>query len=102
MYKDFIKKEKQKIKNDIVLFTKKEYQEHVDKIRRDTIALCIELTASVSCLALNNEFGFGKKRLDRYMTRYDAEMGCINYGSLSKQDVDEWCEKKKIQIKRAK
>jgi hypothetical protein len=52
-----------------------------------TMNFCIEASMSIFVMALADEFGFGKTRIERVLTRIENNFECIMSGNLALEDV---------------
>ena len=69
-----------------------------DETKKETIKQTLRLFIGVLALSLNNEFAFGQTRINRLVERMNRELECINAGTLSKDDVENWCRENNIKL----
>lgn len=72
----------------------------INQIQKQTINYTIELLGSIMCLALHDEFGFGKKRLEKLFEKMTYFFNDFEAGIISSDDMKEVIEDElKIKIK---
>lgn len=72
----------------------------LNQIQKQTINYTVELLGSIICLALHDEFGFGKKRLEKLFKKMTYFYNDFEAGILSSEDMKEIIEDElKIKIK---
>lgn len=72
----------------------------LEKLRRERqeeneIRTNMYVTLCIMSLALHNELGLGKHRLERVLQRYKLQLECINkqeVSGLTGQDILDWCQ----------
>ena len=59
----------------------------IEKMRRDAIATTMQIMRVMPMLALRDEFGFGKVRMERYVEKLDSIVQAYNEDRISIRDV---------------
>ncbi len=98
-------KRQQKIKDKERVYTLKEsdmskiIMTELETIKKQaTIAAIDSLMGSV-LISLHDEFGLGKKRLNRFIDKLNNQYNCIEQGEVSLADFNEWAKQKGIKYK---
>lgn len=74
-------------------------QGDVDRATRHIAELLQEKVLILACAVLHDEFGFGKKRVQQFMDRFDSKAECIQDGFVSFNDyVDTLNEELQIKL----
>lgn len=77
--------------------------EQFAKVREAMINTAISVIVNASCIVLADEYGFGKKRLQKYSDRMMAQMECITGGYVTLEEMqaerEKLEERSKISIK---
>lgn len=77
--------------------------EQFAKVREAMINTAISVIVNASCIVLADEYGFGKKRLQKYSDRLMAQMECITSGYVTLEEMqaerEKLEERSKISIK---
>jgi hypothetical protein len=47
-------------------------------------------------ISLNDEFGFGKDRIYRLLSKVNTQFECITHGDVTIEDIKLWCIEKGI------
>lgn len=59
----------------------------IEKLRRDAINTTMQIMRVMPMLALRDEFGFGKVRMERYIEKLDSIVQAYNEDRISIRDV---------------
>lgn len=59
----------------------------IEKMRRDAIHTTMQIMRVMPMLALRDEFGFGKVRMERYIEKLDSIVEAYNEDRISIRDV---------------
>ena len=59
----------------------------IEKLRKDAIHTTMQIMRVMPMLALRDEFGFGKVRMERYVEKLDSIVQAYNEGRISIRDV---------------
>lgn len=86
-----MKKKKNKEKIATYTVTYEEIQNYIkkgyEKGRKDSIERASQLSMAVPVMVLRDEFGFGKKRLDKFIDAYMKLYDAIDEGYLNLDDI---------------
>lgn len=89
-------------KNPTYNFTEKQIVEYVqpiiDKAKNDAIYETILRLTCVIAQSLNDEYGFGRERINRLLERAMYKFDCINDGLVTLDEIQKWCEETGINI----
>ncbi len=66
--------------------------------KQATIAAIDSLMGSV-LISLHDEFGLGKKRLNRFIDKLNNQYNCIEQGTVSLENFNEWAKSKGVNYK---
>ena len=98
-------KRQQKIKDKEWVYTLKEsdmsrvIMEELETIKKQaTIAAIDSLMGSV-LISLHDTFGFGTSRLNKFIDKLNTQYNCIEEGTVSLEDFNEWAKDKGINYK---
>jgi len=69
-----------------------EAKDHDKKITRENMYIFLALAS----LSLNSQFGFGKDRMKKFVTRFINQLSCVRSNLLSGPDLIEWCKEHEI------
>ena len=70
----------------------------VQAISNKAMQETFEVTMRILALAINSDAGWGKKRTQRLIDRIMLQFDCILAGTLSGEDVVQYCKDKKINV----
>ena len=73
-------------------------EKSVQAISNNAMMETFEVTMRLLALAINSEAGWGKKRTQRLIDRIMLQFDCILAGTLSGDDVVQFCKDKKINV----
>lgn len=86
-----MKNKKNKEKKPTYTVTFEQIQNYIkqgyDKGRKDSIERASQLSMAVPVMVLRDEFGFGKKRLDKFIDAYMELYDAIDEGYLNLDDI---------------
>jgi hypothetical protein len=85
----------QKIKEKLAIH---EYKQKVYESKLKDTESTLKLAIGCMALSLNNEYGFGRKRTNRLISRMTKDMICIAEDHITKEDMFEWCRTKGINL----
>ena len=84
-------KKKNKAKKPTYTVTYEEIQNYIrqgyEKGRKDSIERASQLSMAVPVMVLRDEFGFGKRRLDKFIDAYMELFNSIDDGYLNLDDI---------------
>lgn len=79
---------------------KKVEQERQEKVLVEVfdkaVREAIRVMTYVSAISLHDEFGFGAKRIQKYIDKVKNQLMCIDSGTVTAQDIIRWCEERDI------
>lgn len=76
----------------------KEAEKRIEEERKMAQAFAVETLIHAAALAMNDEFEFGTKRIQRFISRLEGLMQDFVGERLTLDDIKHWCEEKKIVI----
>jgi hypothetical protein len=79
---------------ELIQYVKKHQKSTID----ETILSTFEVVMRIMALAINSEEGWGTKRTQRLIDRIMQQFECITSGTLSGEDIIEFCNEKKINV----
>ena len=88
--------------NNVYFYNEKQVNEIIAAKKEELNLEIIQKLFGVLMVSLQDEFGwfssekFGKKRIDRFITRFNENMSHIEAGDIKLADYDEWCEENNI------
>ena len=88
----------QKTPQVISRITTDEYKKTLEEIQFKATREAVRVMTATMAMALNNEYGFGTKRVQRTIDRMRLQFECISSNTLSTEDLLDWCESKNIQL----
>jgi len=87
-------------KNRTYTFTEEGLQKYMmtelETIKKSATLSAIEGLMGSIIISLNNEFGFGKKRLNKFIDRLNLQYECVESGDMSLDDFNRWALDKGI------
>lgn len=79
--------------------TKEAIKEAIVETKKEAVQVATKRVIAAMTVALHDQFGFGKVRLERWMRKATQIFECIEAETVSCDDLIEWCkEELKIQI----
>jgi hypothetical protein len=83
-------------KEDIRKTTHNQMMSEIDLVRKKALQLAVwDLTATF-IISLHDEFGFGKKRIEKFLERASRQFECINSGLVTIEDMKGWCKEHEL------
>ena len=68
----------------------------IDKAKSDAIDEAMMKLTYMIAQTLNDEFGFGAIRINRFLGRLFYKADCVNEGFVKIDDIKKWCEENNI------
>lgn len=84
-------------------FTESQLKKHImselDAIKKDAMKSAIEGLMSVTLISLSDEFGFGSKRLNRFIDKLNSQYDSVERGDVTLDDFNAWAIENGINYK---
>lgn len=78
-------------KHEVKDLVHKEIRKDLDKVRQEAIKRAVHDLTAAFIIAINSEFGFGKKRIARLLSRVNLQFECILADTCTIEDIKQWC-----------
>lgn len=66
-------------------------KESLAAVRQDAIKFASDCMIASFVISLHDEFGFGPKRMKRLLEKVNLQFDCVEAGTVSLEDLAEWC-----------
>lgn len=90
---NYRKKEQREFEKMLILKNEIEQTEIQKHIINQTTAYTTEAILAILCISLKDEFGFGNKRLSNLINKFNANLKCVQAGTVSIDDFILWYRK---------
>ena len=87
---------------NVYVFNEHDYRKKLATMKEDLKIDIVQQLWGVMLVSLRDEFGwfsnknYGTKRINRFIDRFNENMGHIGEGNVALQDFNEWCQEEGI------
>jgi hypothetical protein len=89
------------LNNDQVMtIAKQAISQEIHEAKLEGMRVAVDMMSAALSLALNAEFGFGVKRIEKALRHIDRNFQCINEGEITLENLQDMCREIGVEVTR--